>query len=402
MKIKHRLILTYGLLVILAFAIVGINFITFNTIESDSNFINYSGKLRAESFKMAQLSNVIINHSNSNLKKDLTESINRFDFLILSLKEGSTELNIIKLDHQPTQLKLRNIEELWYTKHRIAYNKIIEEDDMEALDMINNQVSEYVNTIDDMVTGYSINANNKVIRAELMNGVLSLIAMIVAIFSFFFMNNGIRKPIDDLVLSLKELSSTDGDLVRKIHLSNMDELTEMKSYIDQHIYDALTQVYSRGAGLAKLAKMIQNDGRYLRLSLCFIDINGLKQVNDVLGHEVGDSLIISSIEPIKESIRESDFIIRMGGDEFLIVLANTKKETAESIWARILNMYDSINSNENNPYIISVSHGIVEYYDHKGAKIESLVKAADEIMYTEKRKIKETLNANVIKKTVSE
>ena len=398
MKIKYRLILTNGLLVILAFAIVGMNFLTFNTMENDSNFINYSGKLRAESFKMAQLSNVIIHENNSTLKQDLTESMARFDLLILSLNEGSDDLSIVKLDHRPTQDKLAVIEELWYTKYRMAYETIIETNDFQALNIINDEVTSYVNTIDDMVTGYSLNANNKVIRAEIMNGILSLIAIIIALFSFYFMNNGIRKPIDDLVKSLKELSSSDSDFVKKIQLANMDEITEMKSYFDQHIYDDLTKVYNRGAGLAKLTKMIQNDGRYLRLSLCFIDINGLKQVNDILGHKVGDELIVSAIQPIQASIRDHDYIIRMGGDEFLIVLVNTRMEAAEKIWMRILGMYRSINKNENKPYVISVSHGIVEYYDHKDISVDALIKEADERMYEEKRNMKETLKINVINK----
>ena len=86
-------------------------------------------------------------------------------------------------------------------------------------------------------------------------------------------------------------------------------------------YDALTKVLNRRAGMEKLNNLINLDDRSDSIGcLCFIDINGLKEVNDRLGHKSGDELITTTASIIKNMIREQDFLIRLGGDEFLIIL----------------------------------------------------------------------------------
>ena len=158
-------------------------------------------------------------------------------------------------------------------------------------------------------------------------------------------------------------------------------------------YDTLTKVYNRRAGITRLDQIFPLDERRNNVvSLCFIDVNGLKQVNDVLGHNHGDDLIVSVVEVIKTVIRENDFIIRLGGDEFLLVFAGISLETAEKVWGRILAGYEKINEEENRPYIISVSHGVVSRSNSEKSQVDELIKRADEKMYEEKRIIKETLN----------
>lgn len=157
-------------------------------------------------------------------------------------------------------------------------------------------------------------------------------------------------------------------------------------------YDSMTKVLNRRAGLALLNKNIPgNNEKVNRISLCFIDINGLKEVNDTLGHDAGDELILSIIDIIKKNIRESDFIIRFGGDEFLLVFPNSNKENAEKTWDRIVESFDKINTEENRPYMISVSHGISEYKNNINNSLEDLIKVSDEKMYEEKRQLKKDL-----------
>ena len=156
-------------------------------------------------------------------------------------------------------------------------------------------------------------------------------------------------------------------------------------------FDGLTQVYNRRAGLHKLNQLMSADRRQSLLSFCFIDVNGLKQINDTFGHELGDELIASVVSSIKSLIRENDFVIRLGGDEFLIVFKGVNKDSAEAIWTRIRAAYEDINLNEGRPYLISVSHGIVTHDNGQRTQLEELIKIADERMYEEKRVIKENL-----------
>lgn len=140
-----------------------------------------------------------------------------------------------------------------------------------------------------------------------------------------------------------------------------DELATMSSYIDELIYDGLTKTYNRRTGLSRLTAILENPREGLHFSLVFVDLNGLKDVNDFLGHEVGDDFLILAVSTMKEAIREEDFIIRLGGDEFLIALKDANEETAEAIWKRIQEQYDIINNTIKKDFCISVSHGIAEY-----------------------------------------
>lgn len=81
-------------------------------------------------------------------------------------------------------------------------------------------------------------------------------------------------------------------------------------------------------------------------------------------------------------------MIRLGGDEFLIVFINTNEKVAEQIMKRIQEEYKRINETENRKYFISISHGIIVYNHSQQTDIESLIKAADEKMYMKKRQIK--------------
>ena len=157
-------------------------------------------------------------------------------------------------------------------------------------------------------------------------------------------------------------------------------------------FDSMTAIYNRRAGFEKLNKMYKDATKDSgKISVCFIDINGLKQVNDILGHEAGDELIISIVNGIKINIRDNDFISRLGGDEFLIIFSNLDEIESEKVWIRINDEYNKINELEGRKYIISASHGIVEFKFNSKEYIDEIINHADEKMYDEKRMIKKDL-----------
>ncbi|MCM1989257.1 sensor domain-containing diguanylate cyclase [Oceanirhabdus seepicola] len=157
-------------------------------------------------------------------------------------------------------------------------------------------------------------------------------------------------------------------------------------------FDIMTGVLNRRAGINKLEELFSKSKEYKnQISICFIDINGLKDVNDNLGHDAGDELIKTSVDILKKNIRDEDFIIRLGGDEFLIVFPETKYEGAEGIWCRVVEEFKKVNNEENRKYIISISHGIAEYKPQGEKYIDDLINEADKKMYDEKRKIKKDI-----------
>lgn len=164
---------------------------------------------------------------------------------------------------------------------------------------------------------------------------------------------------------------------------------EIKYYSE---YDAMTGVFNRRTGFEKLKQLYKNIEKNERLvSVCFIDINGLKDVNDYLGHDAGDELIIAVTRGIQNNIRSNDFLARLGGDEFLIIFEGLDEAEAEAAWQRIVAEYEQINATENRRYLISASHGIETISSSSNEYIDSIINQADEKMYREKKILKKNL-----------
>jgi diguanylate cyclase (GGDEF)-like protein len=157
-------------------------------------------------------------------------------------------------------------------------------------------------------------------------------------------------------------------------------------------YDAMTGIFNRRTGFEKLAQLYKStEKNKSEISVCFIDINGLKDVNDYLGHDVGDELIITITNGIKNKIRANDFVARLGGDEFLIIFEGLDETGAEAVWQRIVEEFELINDTENRRYLISASHGIETFNGGSNEYIDTIINQADEKMYREKKIIKKDL-----------
>jgi len=157
-------------------------------------------------------------------------------------------------------------------------------------------------------------------------------------------------------------------------------------------FDAMTGAYNRRAGVTLLEHAYREAMRDQNsISVCFLDIDGLKQVNDQLGHDAGDNLIMDVVGGIKHCIRRPDFIIRLGGDEFLIAFLHTSASQAEEAWQRIRNEYQRMNTTEQKPYLISASHGISEITPEIKRVIDEVLCEADVKMYAEKHLVKKAL-----------
>lgn len=232
MKIKHKLLLTFGLLIIFTMAIVGINYITYQAMESDANFVNNAGKLRATSYKMAQLANIIVSTNDQESKQILEESMNLFDEITNDLIEGNTEKGLSVVTHEETKNFLTQIVEKWDDTYKNAYGRILSSQDKEELTVINSEVAGYVNFINDMVTGYSEYSSSKVTAAKVTNSILMMVALAVGLISFTLLNKGIRGPINGLIKDLKALSEGNGDLTKRIDTKSKDETAEMIHYFN--------------------------------------------------------------------------------------------------------------------------------------------------------------------------
>ncbi len=143
--------------------------------------------------------------------------------------------------------------------------------------------------------------------------------------------------------------------------------------------DQLTGIYNRKYGIDALEKSVSQNKN---LTICFIDLNGLKQVNDIFGHQIGDEFITQIVNIIKSQVKFPDYVFRLGGDEFLIV-SHLNKKQVEAIWTNIILIFDQINISQVNPYELSASHGVVAYRDDL-IDVNHFIAEADQLMYKEK------------------
>jgi diguanylate cyclase (GGDEF)-like protein len=146
--------------------------------------------------------------------------------------------------------------------------------------------------------------------------------------------------------------------------------------------DTLTGIYNRLQFERTLKeKLSETDRHGYLLALMFIDIDNFKNINDTIGHHIGDSLLKEVAARIKSCIRTEDFFARIGGDEFVIILSNIKvpqnaSEAAEKVTSSFIVPFDL----EGHLMRISASVGIALYPD-KDTTHASLVQNADIAMY---------------------
>lgn len=149
--------------------------------------------------------------------------------------------------------------------------------------------------------------------------------------------------------------------------------------------DPMTGVSNRRTGLILLEKELLNvtkkDGIF---SVCFIDIDCLKHVNDNYGHNEGDALINKIVSLVSSSLREEDILSRMGGDEFLLILPALSKQEAENSLKQICENVAEYNLKALKPYTHSFSYGIVEVTKDSKENADEIISIADKRMYQDK------------------
>ena len=152
--------------------------------------------------------------------------------------------------------------------------------------------------------------------------------------------------------------------------------------------DMLTGIFNRRVGIAKINELIscsQDDCK--EFILCFIDINDLKMVNDLYGHNEGDNYIKTFCELVKSELGATDYFFRMGGDEFIIIFLDKEILEVERIWENIIAHCNDVNVN--NHYKITASHGLFHYKSGMKVTIDEIIEYADKMMYKEKKQYKE-------------
>ncbi|SHG69028.1 PAS domain S-box-containing protein/diguanylate cyclase (GGDEF) domain-containing protein [Thermosyntropha lipolytica DSM 11003] len=161
-----------------------------------------------------------------------------------------------------------------------------------------------------------------------------------------------------------------------------NQYLKLRRYEEEMVYksyhDALTGLYNRRFVEDRIKDLDIPEN--LPLAVLVLDVNGLKVVNDALGHAAGDKMLKAASEVIKKSCRRHDVVVRWGGDEFLVFLPLTTAEKAEEIVERISRNCEKV---KDLPVKISLAAGFA-VKTRKIQKIDKVLREAEEWMYRNK------------------
>ena len=152
------------------------------------------------------------------------------------------------------------------------------------------------------------------------------------------------------------------------------------------LVDELTGLYNRRGFLAVTESHLAVIRRNEKVPvILYADLDGLKEINDSLGHHEGDRALVKAAEIFKDTFRSSDILARMGGDEFVVLAAIGSEESTESLATRLQEKFSASNASRNRPYDLSISVGLARFDPEAGHSIEDLMARADRAMYEDKR-----------------
>ena len=175
-----------------------------------------------------------------------------------------------------------------------------------------------------------------------------------------------------VVMDITELHSAQQKLIQQTYIDDMTKLNNRKSFNEN------------------VCKLLSSYQRY-KTPFCMImyDIDNFKNINDTYGHNIGDDILIKMSKLVKSLIRESDYIFRLGGEEFAVLLTETQLDKA-SIVAEKIRKYIENEVKINNDEKITVSIGLTQVDENDTKDI--IYKRADELLYKSKHNGKNTIS----------
>jgi diguanylate cyclase (GGDEF)-like protein len=171
-----------------------------------------------------------------------------------------------------------------------------------------------------------------------------------------------------------------------LHVSALDKMEARTEEVYKlALLDSLTGLYNRLCGEQRLAAEVARTQRNgLPLTIIMLDLNGLKYINDKHGHAAGDELLKFFALRMNKAIRGSDLAVRLGGDEFLLLLPECKPDEVRHVLGRLSGLRIEVEKEE---IPVTFSAGWANYIP--GERPEELMKRADQILYINKRATKQ-------------
>jgi len=220
----------------------------------------------------------------------------------------------------------------------------------------------------------------------------------LAFLTVSFLNRNLFLPMSILLKSTKMMEENQkveiaditpndemGYLISSFMVMQEKVFQRTKSLDHKAHHDELTGLQNRSNVYTKIDNAVKDSQELgAKTGVFFIDLNKFKPLNDTLGHDVGDAVLVETAKRLTHSLRDKDQVFRIGGDEFLVLIVGVSTTDAlENIAANILNVFKPSFSFQGHSIDISLSIGIAIAPDHADQSNE-LVKLADVAMYSAK------------------
>lgn len=189
-----------------------------------------------------------------------------------------------------------------------------------------------------------------------------------------------------VVAQAKVVELSDKMLIKVISFADVTNVRNMqKELLRLSEMDGLTGIYNRGSGQQKVEELLE---RRVAGTLCLLDCDRFKLVNDTYGHIVGDKVLKEIATALKQSFRKTDIVLRLGGDEFAFYIVGAdQRATAEICLNKFVNVLEKIEISEIKGQKIYVSIGAVCYNEREEIKeFDELYQCADSCLYQSKKK----------------
>ncbi|MEN5143497.1 diguanylate cyclase domain-containing protein [Pseudomonas juntendi] len=196
-----------------------------------------------------------------------------------------------------------------------------------------------------------------------------------------------RRVPEAAIAELNELGNDFNALLDELEVWQSHLQSENQTLAHQASHDSLTGLPNRAFFEGRLNRSVRNAARQQdHLALLFLDSDHFKQINDTLGHAVGDEVLISVADRVRAQLREHDLVARLGGDEFAVLLTplHTRRDAEQIAEKIVASMKLPVQLDSGRNIATSLSIGIA-YYPDDGTDPASLLNAADAAMYQAKR-----------------
>ncbi|MES9847842.1 MAG: EAL domain-containing protein [Candidatus Thiodiazotropha sp.] len=177
------------------------------------------------------------------------------------------------------------------------------------------------------------------------------------------------------------------------HVDISEKKRQEARILKQAHFDGLTGLPNRFLAMDRLSQLLKEASRdESKVAILFLDLDGFKRVNDTLGHETGDRLLVQAAERLKTAVRDGDSVCRLGGDEFVVLLRNLAElADARKVARNLILQFRYPFSLDERELVVTTSIGIA-VYPSDGVTPTELLRNADTAMYHSKEQGRNTFN----------